>query len=183
VNHNADKYVVSTTPFRALRCKGNINYSGRNRHPPAAYVIQVTCQAQNRSRVSVRVRLVRAASISPSRDINQCTREGNNISINAHKPLCSTRATHLRIDPALIPLMGSLHRKQKISYRENEQKPRSNLVEVSNEVDLNLTLEDRQSLTRSDLGVDVVVHSPISRSCSGATIGQHLRTRSHVRCR
>jgi len=106
-NHNADKYVVSTTPFRALHCKGNINYGERNRHPPAAYVKQVTCQAQNRSRVCVRVRLVRAASISPSRDINQCTREGNNISINAHKPLCSTRATHLRIDPALIPLMGS----------------------------------------------------------------------------
>ena len=131
-NHNVDKYVVSTTPFRALRCKGNINYSGRNRHPPAAYVIQVTCQAQNRSRVSVRVRLVRAASIPLSRDINQYTWEGNNMSINAHKPLCSTRATHLRIDPALIPLMGSLHRKQKNSYAERT-KPRSNLLDVSNE--------------------------------------------------
>ena len=41
--------------------------------------------------------------------------------------MCSTRTKHLRIDPALIPLMGSLHRKQKFPTRETPKGPRSNL--------------------------------------------------------
>jgi hypothetical protein len=36
--------------------------------------------------------------------------------INAHIHMCSSCAYQLRIDMALIPLMGSQHRKQKFSY-------------------------------------------------------------------
>ena len=69
-NHNDDNQVVSMTPFRALRCKSDIHYSKRDRHPLAAYVIQVTCRAQNQSRVSVRVKSVRAASSNYATNIN-----------------------------------------------------------------------------------------------------------------
>ena len=69
------------------------------------------------------------------------------------KPLCSTRATDLCIDTALIPLMGSLHRKQKIStVNKNKTKIQSrksqDLIyeDRSNEMYVRLTLEDFQSL-------------------------------------
>jgi hypothetical protein len=55
--------------------------------------------------------------------------------------MCSNRTKHLRIDIALIPLMGSLHGKQKFSYGCNKAKIKSRrlLVTVLRE----LTLEDR----------------------------------------
>ena len=62
--------------------------------------------------------------------------------INAHIHMCFNRTKHLRIDIALIPLMGSLHRKQKISYGLQDAKiiSRRLLVTVSE----GLTLEDRK---------------------------------------
>ena len=99
------------TPCRSLSTslplQIRFRYSGRNWHPQATYAKQVACQAWNPSLVSVRVRLVRAASIPLCHKNKKYTWGGSNKKINAHKlVLCSTRAKHLRIDPALIPLMG-----------------------------------------------------------------------------
>ena len=73
----------------------------------ATYAKQVACQAWNKSHVRGHVMLVRAASSHYATKI-QITQQGsNNMIINAHIHMCSTRAKHLRIDMALIPLMGS----------------------------------------------------------------------------
>ena len=45
-----------------------------------------------------------------------------------------------------------------------KHKPRSNLVDGSNEEMKRLTLEDSQILTRLDLGVDVVDHLPLAKA-------------------
>ena len=68
---------------------------------------QVAYQAWNKSHVRGQVKLVRAASSHYATKIKSTRRGSNNMIINAHKHMCSTRAKHLRIDMALIPLMGS----------------------------------------------------------------------------
>ena len=50
------------TKLLATRCRLDLNYSKRDRHPQATYAIQVACQLWNKSHVRVHVRLVRAAS-------------------------------------------------------------------------------------------------------------------------
>ena len=74
-------------------------------------------------------------------------------------------ARHRRI------LMGSLHRKQKIStVNKNKTKIQSrksqDLIyeDRSNEMYVRLTLEDFKALTRSDLVVDVVDHLPLAKA-------------------
>src|SRR3954469_6800122 len=44
------------------RCKLNLNYARRDRHPQATYAIQVACQAWSKSHERCHVRLDRAAS-------------------------------------------------------------------------------------------------------------------------
>ena len=46
----------------ATRCKSDINYSRRDRHPLATYAKLVACQAWNRYHVRGHVKLVRATS-------------------------------------------------------------------------------------------------------------------------
>jgi predicted transcriptional regulator len=72
----------------------------------ATYAIQVACQTWNKSHVRGHVRLVRAASSHYATKI-QSAKEGNNMIINAHISMCTTRAKQQSIDMALIPLKGS----------------------------------------------------------------------------
>ena len=64
--------------------------------------------------------LVRATSSHYATMIQNTRKYANNMIINTHIHMCSTRAKHLRIDMALIPLMGSYHRKKK-SYDKNNK--------------------------------------------------------------
>ena len=96
--------------------------------------------------------------------------------------LCSTRATDLCIDTALIPLMGSQHGKQKNStVNKNKTKIQSrksqDLIyeDRSNEMHVRLTLEDSKAY-------EIRSRCWCSRS-SCVAIRQHFRTRSCVRCR
>jgi hypothetical protein len=79
-------------------------------------VRQLACQAWNKSHVRKHVRLVRAASSHYATKINIYTKGYNKKIINAHINMCSNRTNHLRIDMALIPLMGFVAQKTKISY-------------------------------------------------------------------
>ena len=67
----------------ATRCRLDLNYSGRDRHPPATYAIQVACQTWNNSHVRGHVRLVRAASSHYATKI-KIHKGINNMIINAH---------------------------------------------------------------------------------------------------
>src|SRR3954462_1238451 len=91
-----------------IRCKSHDNYSERNLHPLAACVEQATRQVRSRSRERGRVRLAWTASISLSRIIRSTQTRGlqQKTSTPATTMLRSTRESHLRIDLALIPLMG-----------------------------------------------------------------------------
>ena len=84
----------------------------------ATYAIQVACRAWSKSHERCHVMLARAASSHHTARL-QSTLTNNKKKTTHTKPLCSTRATDLCIDTALIPLMGSLHGKQKNSYREH----------------------------------------------------------------
>ena len=108
--HNVDKILLANC------CRLNHNYSGRNGHPQSHL-----CKASCMSSVE-QVSCARTCKVSPGIQILLChhdpkyTKVCNNMIINAHIHMCSNRTKHLRIDIALIPLMGSLHRKQKCSY-------------------------------------------------------------------
>ena len=80
----------------------------------ATYAIQVACQAWSKSHERGHVKLARAASSHHPARCKVHELKTTRASTPT-KPLCSTRATDLCIDTALIPLMGSLHGKQKIS--------------------------------------------------------------------
>ena len=91
----------TTTLIQVLsnhRCKSNLNYGGRDRHPPAAN------QVRNQSRVSLRVMSVRAASSHHPARCKVHESEAITKTSTPTKPLCSTRAIDLRIKTALIPL-------------------------------------------------------------------------------
>jgi hypothetical protein len=123
-------------------CRLYHNYSERDRHPQS-HLCNTSCMSSVEQ-----VSCARTCKVSPGRFIPLChydtkyTRVCNNMIINAHISMCSNRTKHLRIDIALIPLMGSLHRKQKISYGLQHAKiiSRRLLVTVSE----GLTLEDRK---------------------------------------
>ena len=73
----------------------------------AAYAVQATCQVQCQSRVSVRVRSVRAASSNNANNMNKSAWEGNNYKIDAHTiNMCSKRTSNTTHRSALIPLKG-----------------------------------------------------------------------------
>ena len=104
------------TKLSSTRRRLDLNYSERDRQPQATYAIQLACQLWNKSHVRGHVRLVRAASSNYATKIQNT--QGRQL-IDHQRPhtlMCLTRTKHLRIDPALIPLKGLLHRKQKISY-------------------------------------------------------------------
>ena len=71
----------------------------------ATYAIQVACQAWSKSHERGHVKLARAAS---SHYAARCKVHELKTTKHQHpqKQLCSTRATNLCIDTALIPLMG-----------------------------------------------------------------------------
>ena len=123
----------TTTSIKILlanRCRLNHNYSGRDRHPQS-HLCKTSCMSSVEQ-----VSCARTCKVSPGRFIPLChydtkyTKVCNNMIINVHISVCSNRTKHLRIDTALIPLMGSLHRKQKFSYGCNT--PRSNLGDTYN---------------------------------------------------
>jgi hypothetical protein len=123
--------------------------------------------------------------------MNKCTKKGNNWKFNAHISMCSNRTKYLRIDTALIPLMGSLHRKQKFSYGLQHAKiiSRRLLVTVSE----GLTLEDRKRdnvpankrrwcrVYTPDLKVAKITCRSQDRDEDERHKWQRFRTRSHVR--
>ena len=72
----------------------------------ATYAIQVACRAWSKSHERGHVKLARAAS---SHHPARCKVHVSEATIKASMPtklLCSTRATNLCIDTALIPLLG-----------------------------------------------------------------------------
>ena len=88
-------------------CKLNLNYGGRDCTRKATCAIPVARQAWSRSQIRGHVKLARAAS---SHHPARCKVHESEATIKTStpaKPLCSTRATDLRIDMALIPLLGS----------------------------------------------------------------------------
>ena len=100
----------------------------------ATYAIQVACRAWSKYHERGHVKLARAASshhparckVHESKKITKASTPTN--------PLCSTRATDLCINLALIPLKGSLHGKQNnstVNMNKNqdliEEEARSNL--------------------------------------------------------
>lgn len=133
------------------------------------------------------VSCARTCKVSPGRFIPLChhdpkyTKVSNNMIINAHIHMCSNRTKHLRIDTALIPLKGSLHRKQKISYGLQHAKiiSRRLLVTVSE----GLTLEDRKrdNVPANKRGWCRVYTPDLKVAKISATNGQRIRDRSHVR--
>ena len=122
------------------------HYSKRNRHPSATYAIQVACQSWNRSLIRGRVKLVRAASISPYRRDTKCTWEGSNKNINAHNSLCSNRTNIYEIDLGSDTTEGgrSMENNKKF-YATNGINPKDlDLLDEDSEGEIqSLTLEDR----------------------------------------
>jgi hypothetical protein len=120
-------------------CRLDHNYSGRDRHPQS-HLCKTSCMS-----TVEQVSCARTCKVCPGRFILLChydtkhTRVCNNMIIN--------RTKHLRINLALIPLMGSLQGKQKFSYGCNKARIKSRrlLVTVLRE----LTLEDRKREKRS----------------------------------
>ena len=113
-------------------CRLDHNYSGRNGHPQS-HLCKASCMS-----IVEQVSCARTCKVSPGSFIPLChhdpkyTKVCNNIIINAHIHMCSNRTKHLHIDTALIPLKGSLQRKQKFSYGCNHKNPRSYLGDASN---------------------------------------------------
>jgi hypothetical protein len=99
---------VTTTVIKiwlTTLCKIDHNYSGRNVHPQSHI-----CQSMSSVR---QVSWTRSRKVSLGQlqsnyaTMIQNTKNCNNMIINAHIPICSNRAYQLRIEMALIPLMGS----------------------------------------------------------------------------
>ena len=86
MNHNGDTSVVNR------RVNWIFTIVGETDTRKASYAIQVACRTRNKSHERGHVKLVRAASSHYATKM-QSTQTKDNKSINAHKPLCSTRAT------------------------------------------------------------------------------------------
>ena len=86
MNHNVDTNVVNR------RVNWIFTIVGETDTRKASYAIQVACRTRNKSHERGHVKLVRAASSHYAIKM-QSTQTKDNKSINAHKPLCSTRAT------------------------------------------------------------------------------------------
>jgi hypothetical protein len=95
-------------------CKIDHNYSGRNVHPQCHICRSMSSVGQVSWTRSRNVSLGQLQSHYAT--MIQITKNSNNMIINAHISMCSNRAYQLRIEMALIPLMGSKHGKQKFSY-------------------------------------------------------------------
>ena len=63
------------TKSLATRCKSDIDYSRRDRHPQASYAKLVACQAWNMSHVRGHGRFVRAASSHYATNIQSITKK------------------------------------------------------------------------------------------------------------
>jgi hypothetical protein len=127
----------------------------------------------------------------------QNTKNYNKMIINAHIHMCSNRAYQLRIEMALVPLMGSYYRKQKISYAWTHKLAKNIYEMVATETNRRRLVagimlphkhcrwrvkEDARSRRSHSLDVvDVVVHLTITRLCTRCHNWQCPRTRSHVR--
>jgi hypothetical protein len=69
--------------------------------------VKAVCQLWNQSRELTRKVGLGALQSNYAIDIGECTKEGNNNMINTHIiTMCSNRRSILRIDQALIPLLG-----------------------------------------------------------------------------
>jgi hypothetical protein len=112
----------------------------------ATYAIQVACQAWSKSHERGHVKLARAASSHhPARCKVHITRD--NKSINAHKTIVfysCNQSMHRHGSDTTVGIR-SIENKKFPTARTNN-KPRSNLVDGSNEMKMRLTLEDFQSL-------------------------------------
>jgi hypothetical protein len=99
---------VTTTVIKILLttlCKIDHNYNGRNMHPQSHI-----CQSMSSAGL---VSWMRSRNVSLGQlqshyaTMIQNTKNSNNMIINAHISMCSNHAYQLRIETALIPLMGS----------------------------------------------------------------------------
>jgi hypothetical protein len=99
---------VTTTVIKILSttiCKIDYNYSGRNMHPQSHICQSMSSVGQVSWTRSRKVSLGQLQSHYAT--MIQNTKNCNNMIINTRIPMCSNRAYPLRIEMALIPLMGS----------------------------------------------------------------------------
>jgi hypothetical protein len=87
-----------------ILCKIDHNYSGRNVHPQSHIYRSMSSVGQVSWTRSRKVSLGQLQSHYAT--MIQITKNSNSMIINAHIPMCSNRAYQLRIEMALIPLMG-----------------------------------------------------------------------------